>query len=149
MTRGVGQIFAASGVGERKRCIQVHWDKMDIFIFFFHFGHLASPSTSVFWKEKTQQSHWKILSRKNYRRRRIIVCCGLCMEARGEWQDTSEAHSVGPYPALLPGCEAYTSLLPSSVFHLDFNYLLMYFPSLFSNCRFLEDRVGVLLVPPG
>ena len=48
MSRAVGQIFAYSGVGERKRYVKMEWDKMDIFLFFLYFAHLASSSTSIF-----------------------------------------------------------------------------------------------------
>jgi len=62
---------------------------------------------------------------------------------------TAGAYTVGLYPALLPVYEAYTSILPFSVFHLEFSYFFAYFPSVFLNCKFLEDRVGVLFILQG
>ena len=61
----------------------------------------------------------------------------------------TKVHTVGLYPALRPVYEAYTSIPPSSVFHLAFSYLFTYFSSVFSNCKFLEDRVGVLFILQG
>jgi len=66
MSRAVGQIFAYSGVGERKRYIKMEWDKMDIFSIFLPLCPLSFFLHLRFLRGEKDNSHWKILSKKSY-----------------------------------------------------------------------------------
>ena len=57
MSRAVGQIFAYSRVGERKRYIKMEWDKMDIFSIFLPLCPLSLFLHLRFLRGEKDNSH--------------------------------------------------------------------------------------------
>lgn len=109
---------------------EIRWTFFPIFLplcplsFFLHL---------CFLRGEKDNNHWKILSKKSYQRRTVIPC-GLPVEAGGEGTWHCRSAHCGTLPSTSSPILAYTSILPSSVSHLDFSYLFMSFPSVYSNC---------------
>lgn len=62
MSRDIGQEFAYSGIGMRKRHFQMEWDKMGIFVYFLPLCPLSFFSHLHVLRKK-DNSHWKTLLR--------------------------------------------------------------------------------------